>query len=70
MKMTPIQDHWFIPGTSNWSADYFLSTGGIGVIFGPAQNETISEDGTGDKLRQQLADIFVRDWQSEYSHQP
>ena len=41
-------------GTSNWSGDYFISTGGIGFIF------------TG-QIRQQLEDIFARDWSSSYA---
>lgn len=41
-------------GTSNWSGDYFLSTGGVGFVF------------TG-QLRKQLAAIFQRDWESSYS---
>jgi len=41
-------------GTSNWSADYFISTGGIGFVFsGP--------------LRDELDNIFTRDWNSSYS---
>ena len=41
-------------GTSNWSADYFISTGGIGFVFtGP--------------VRQQLEDVFSRDWESDYA---
>jgi len=41
-------------GTSNWSGDYFISTGGVGFVFtGP--------------LREQLADVFTRDWSSEYA---
>ena len=41
-------------GTSNWSADYFISTGGIGFIFsGP--------------LRDDLNEIFLRDWNSSYA---
>merc|ERR1712180_329230 len=41
-------------GTSNWSGDYFISTGGVGFVF------------TGD-LRNQLAAIFGRDWSSSYA---
>ena len=41
-------------GTSNWSGDYFISTGGVGFVF------------TGD-LRKQLASIFERDWTSSYA---
>jgi len=41
-------------GTSNWSADYFISTGGIGFAFsGP--------------LRDDLEQIFLRDWTSSYA---
>lgn len=42
-------------GTSNWSGDYFISTGGIGFVFS-------------GKLRSQLVDIFQRDWSSDYAH--
>jgi phospholipase D3/4 len=41
-------------GTSNWSGDYFLTTGGVGFVF------------TG-LVREQLAEIFARDWASAYS---
>ena len=41
-------------GTSNWSGDYFISTGGIGFVY------------TGH-LRQQLENIFHRDWNSSYA---
>jgi len=43
-------------GTSNWSGDYFISTGGVGFVF------------SGD-LRKQLEDIFRRDWNSDYAGQ-
>jgi len=42
-------------GTSNWSADYFINTGGIGFIF------------RGGNLRQELKEVFDRDWESSYS---
>ena len=41
-------------GTSNWSGDYFISTGGVGFVFTGA-------------LRSQLVDIFHRDWTSDYA---
>ena len=44
-------------GTSNWSGDYFISTGGVGFVF------------TGE-LREQLASIFERDWTSSYAAVP
>ncbi|XP_076750929.1 5'-3' exonuclease PLD3 [Xylocopa sonorina] len=49
-------------GTSNWSGDYFINTAGIGTVF-----ESIG-DQTSENLRQQLEDIFSRDWYSEYSY--
>nr|XP_033199250.1 phospholipase D3-like isoform X1 [Bombus vancouverensis nearcticus]XP_033199251.1 phospholipase D3-like isoform X1 [Bombus vancouverensis nearcticus]XP_033199252.1 phospholipase D3-like isoform X1 [Bombus vancouverensis nearcticus] len=49
-------------GTSNWSGDYFINTAGIGTVF-----ETIG-DQTSENLRQQLENIFHRDWYSEYSY--
>ena len=58
-------------GTSNWSADYFLSTGGIGIIFGPTKTESSGIGQTGNPdLRTHLANVFDRDWNSEYSHHP
>lgn len=48
-----------IIGTSNWSGDYFIDTGGVGLIVN--QNKTQSD------VRQQLEDIFLRDWYSNYS---
>ncbi|XP_061173053.1 5'-3' exonuclease PLD3-like [Saccostrea echinata] len=46
-------------GTSNWSADYFIDTGGIGLVVN--QNKSQAD------VRQQLEDIFLRDWHSNYS---
>jgi len=51
----------FIIGTSNWSGDYFIDTGGIGLIVN--QNVT----GVPGNVRLQLQDIFYRDWDSKYS---
>ena len=48
-------------GTSNWSGDYFIDTGGIGLIVN--QNVT----GVPGNVRLQLQDIFYRDWDSKYS---
>ncbi|XP_012151519.2 5'-3' exonuclease PLD3 [Megachile rotundata] len=49
-------------GTSNWSGDYFINTAGVGTVF-----ESIG-DQTSENLRQQLENIFHRDWNSEYSY--
>lgn len=45
-------------GTSNWSGDYFLSTGGISIV-----TEGSSE------LRDELEEVFLRDWNSEFAYE-
>ncbi|XP_022656823.1 phospholipase D3-like isoform X3 [Varroa destructor] len=43
-------------GTSNWSGDYFTYTAGVGIhIFQ-------------EQIQQQLKAIFLRDWESQYTH--
>ncbi|XP_047736889.1 5'-3' exonuclease PLD3-like isoform X2 [Hyalella azteca] len=49
-------------GTSNWSADYFTNTAGVGLTV----NDTVSTS-AGDTLRTQLHAVFNRDWNSEYA---
>ena len=46
-------------GTSNWSADYFVNTGGIGYV--------INETDTGDTVRARLQAVFERNWNSTYT---
>lgn len=48
-------------GTSNWSADYFIDTAGIGFIL----QETSAD--RNESIRKELASIFDRDWNSEYA---
>ncbi|XP_070164828.1 5'-3' exonuclease PLD3 [Polyergus mexicanus] len=48
-------------GTSNWSGDYFIDTAGIGTVF-----ESVGRQNR-DNIRQQLENIFHRDWYSNYS---
>ena len=52
-------------GTSNWSADYFVNTGGIGIVVNQSMS---SEPGDESDLRSQLKAIFERDWYSEYAN--
>ncbi|KAF8570439.1 hypothetical protein P879_02387 [Paragonimus westermani] len=55
-------------GTSNWSGDYFLHTTGIGFVI-----EQTEEQGRRVKtqtIRSQLVNVFLRDWNSEYSFEP
>ncbi|XP_044304393.1 5'-3' exonuclease PLD3-like isoform X2 [Varanus komodoensis] len=48
-------------GTSNWSEDYFVNTTGVGLVIKE------SEAAPGRSLRQQLEDVFLRDWTSPYA---
>lgn len=52
--------------TSNWSGDYFTSTGGVSLVV----NQTESSQGRfKDQIIQaQLESVFLRDWHSQYSH--
>jgi len=50
--------------TSNWSADYFLYTGGIGFGFSPSSNAIGNKN-----MLTQLQQIFLRDWNSQYASQ-
>ncbi|OQR75805.1 phospholipase D3-like [Tropilaelaps mercedesae] len=43
-------------GTSNWSGDYFINTAGVGLHV--YHTQTID----------QLKAVFLRDWESQYSH--
>ena len=46
-------------GTSNWSANYFTGTAGIGYV--------INETETGNTLRAQLQAVFERNWDSNFT---
>ena len=52
-------------GTSNWSGDYFIYTGGVSITVNQTDRLSSSHNNT---IQQQLAEVFVRDWQSSYSH--
>ena len=64
-----VTDNTGFIGTSNWSADYFINTGGIGFVFKPEEEETGAGGVRGEApdLRTQLADVFQRDWESSYA---
>ena len=53
-------------GTSNWSADYFVSTGGIGYIINQTSSDAESLLSS-DTIQRQLEDVFYRDWNSNYT---
>lgn len=46
-------------GTSNWSGSYFTETAGTSLL--------VTQNGRGG-LRSQLEAVFLRDWDSPYSH--
>ncbi|CAL8099888.1 unnamed protein product [Calicophoron daubneyi] len=60
-------------GTSNWSGDYFLYAGGASFVIEEQENYTCNDDilqhpdSSPKSIRIQLTDIFLRDWNSEYS---
>ncbi|KAI0210847.1 5'-3' exonuclease PLD3 [Lamellibrachia satsuma] len=58
-----VTDNTAYIGTSNWSGDYFINTGGIGLVI----NQPALEN-TDDTVQQQLVDIFLRDWNSSFAH--
>lgn len=51
--------HPLLPGTSNWSGSYFTETAGTSLL--------VTQNGHGG-LRSQLEAVFLRDWESPYSH--
>ncbi|KAG0418170.1 hypothetical protein HPB47_005087 [Ixodes persulcatus] len=50
-------------GTSNWSPDYFINTGGVGLIMDQSHNSSW----TSQPIREQLESVFERDWHSDYA---
>ena len=52
----------FCAGTSNWSGDYFISTGGISCTVRSTEPTAITA------LQEQLKGVFERDWLSHYAH--
>ncbi|XP_063793744.1 5'-3' exonuclease PLD3 [Pseudophryne corroboree] len=50
-------------GTSNWSGDYFIRTAGAALVV----NQTCADNATGT-MQEQLQAVFMRDWNSDYSH--
>lgn len=52
-------------GTSNWSADYFIDTAGIGLILEETSQANRSD--TVQSIRSELASVFDRDWNSPYA---
>jgi len=51
-------------GTSNWSGDYFNNTAGVGIVITPPDSIASSSK---EDIRNQVAQIFERDWNSAYA---
>lgn len=59
--------HWIhlcFTGTSNWSADYFNTTAGVGLVVSQDFSHSHSP---GDTLVGQLSAVFERDWDSKFA---
>lgn len=55
-------------GTSNWSGDYFVSTGGISMVVNETDVGNMVVPSAADQtLRKQLERVFLRDWNSKYA---
>lgn len=52
-------------GTSNWSADYFINTAGVGLVMEDTMQNNVN--GTSNTVRNDLASVFERDWNSAYA---
>lgn len=50
-------------GTSNWAADYFVYSSGVGLVL----EDSAGANGTSNTFRSDLASVFERDWNSKYS---
>ena len=61
-----VTDNAAFISTSNWSGDYFTSTGGVSLTVN--QTESAGKKTVSDAtVRQQLEDVFSRDWDSQYA---
>lgn len=54
-----VKNNIIIIGTSNWSADYFINTGGASIVI-QRRNSSEIVDNLNEK-------IFMRDWNSTYA---
>ena len=66
-----VTDNSVYIGTSNWSADYFVNSGGAAFIATFDSNNLTKHLQSNQKvhnLQKKLKSIFLRDWYSKYSH--
>lgn len=60
-----VTDNTAYIGTSNWSGDYFTDTAGIGLVI--TEDTNVSGEEANETIRYQLASVFERDWNSQYT---
>ncbi len=60
-----ISDKSLYIGTSNWAADYFLQTAGVGLVV-HSEHSITTTNNSSQTLLQQLTAVFERDWNSSY----
>ena len=60
-----VTDNGAFISTSNWSGDYFTSTGGVSIIVN--QTDSSKSKSTDQTIQNQLEAVFTRDWDSQYS---
>lgn len=60
-----VTDNTAYIGTSNWSADYFTLTAGIGFVL---HDPVFDRNRKHETIRDELQGVFERDWNSEYAH--
>lgn len=51
-------------GTSNWSADYFNTTAGVGLVV---SQDALHSPSSEDTFLGQLTTVFDRDWSSRFA---
>ncbi|KAM3595130.1 uncharacterized protein V6R79_018573 [Siganus canaliculatus] len=51
-------------GTSNWSADYFLNTAGVGLVISQHAPHSVWRT---EAIQSQIKAVFNRDWDSEFA---
>ena len=56
-----VTDNSALLSTSNWSGDYFVSTGGVSLVFNQTSMDSPSN------IQNQLKELFLRDWFSKFA---
>ena len=73
-----VTDNAAFISTSNWSGDYFISTGGVSVVYNETcdgscnaktgkSSKIVIQSESNKTMQVQLKELFERDWESDYS---